>query len=147
MHVHVSVCVRDLHIHPANLQFQHPSGFFFVFPILYLYVKCKYSSQIFFHSEKPVNYTSILTPLPSSTAHIQWFHNFNAHNVSLFPEQGKTFMFIYLSLLKVILYVFTELTLFKKIWTVLPCKDVSRFIQPVYCILALSSFHYFYNYG
>ena len=139
MHVHVSVCVRDLHIHPGNLQ--HPSEFFFVFPILYLYVKCKYSSQIFFHSEKPVNYTSILTPLPSSTAHIKWFHNFNDY-----IRTGKN-IYVHLSLLKVILYVFTELTLFKKIWTVLPCKDVSRFIQPVYCILALSSFHYFYNYG
>lgn len=51
------------------------------------------------------------------------------------------FMFIYLSLLKVILYVFTELTLFKKILTGLPCKDMSPFFQPVCCILALSSFH------
>lgn len=79
MHAHVSVCVRDLHIHPANLQFQHPSGFLFS-PLCI----CMWNVNILHRCSSTVrslavNYTSILTHLPSSTAHIQWFYNFNAH--------------------------------------------------------------------
>lgn len=51
-------------------------------------ILCRYSSLTFSN-------INILTHLPSSTTHIQWFQNFNTHIVI---GRGKTFIFIHPSI-------------------------------------------------
>lgn len=118
----------NLQIHPAALQFHYPSGFLFVFPILYLQMRWRYS---FFLSPTvrtaASNNINILFHLLSPTAYTQWFQNYTNNIMG----RRKTFIFIHSS---ISFHMYSEIILFFKSHIVLSYKDV-----PVYSASQLYS--------